>query len=312
MRKLLKAAVIGAGKMGSYHANILQNLEGVELCALVTKTKGSAKLKKKEYKVPVYNSCEELFSKHKLDFVTVSSPTIYHKIHAIKALKQGCHVLLEKPIAISTEEANDIIEAEERSGKKVMVGHIERCNPLVSMTKKLLDQEILGEIFLYEGVRSGKMPDNPTSDVLLDRGIHDFDLFNFLIHERLKEIDCVMFRRINRKYDDFAHITGGSINGIIFDYQTDWLRKVESRETLIVGRKGELKLDFMDKELTIFNDENPDGKSIKVDKDVNQLEVEIKTFIKCILKDEKVPIGTKEGISALEMYESCISCLTPN
>ena len=307
MKKSLKAAVIGAGKMGSYHANILKGLDVVELCALVTKTRESARIQEKEYKVPVYTSLVELFSKQKLDFVTVSSPTIYHKIHAIKALEQGCHVLLEKPIAIDTKEAHDIIEVERRSGRKVMVGHIERFNPVVLMTKRLLEKKALGEIFLYNGVRAGNLPENPTSDVLLDLGIHDFDLFNFLICEKILKISCEKYKKLNRQYDDVACISGKSVGGIVFNYQTDWLRKVSERETVIVGKEGELKLDFIEKELTMFNDESPDGHSIEIDKDVNQLEEEIKSFVKCILRDEKVPISTKDGLEALEMYEACMS-----
>lgn len=306
MRKSLKAAVVGAGKMGSYHANVLKSLSGVKLSALVTKTCKSARLKEKEYKVPVYTSLLKLFSNQKLDFVIISSPTIYHKAHTIEALENDCHVLLEKPIAVSIDEAKDIIEVEKRVRKKVMIGHIERFNPLVTMTKKLLNREILGEIFLYKGVRAGRVPEDPTSDVLLDLGIHDFDLFNFLITERFRKIDCSMYKKSNRKYHDFAHVMGESISGIVFDYQTDWLRKTENRETLIIGEKGELKMNFTNSEMVIFNDKNPEGKNTKVDKDVNKLEKEIKAFIKCILKDEKVPVGTKDGLASLEIYESCI------
>jgi len=306
MKKSLKAAVIGAGKMGSFHANILKSLPGVKLCALVTKTPTSARIKEKEYKIPVYTSLLKLFSKHELDFVVISSPTIYHKTHAIKALENNCHVLIEKPIAVSTAEAEDIIEVEKRVNKKVMIGHIERFNPLIKRAKKLIEKKVLGSIILYEAERSGTMPKSPKTDVLIDRGIHDFDLFNFLIHERLGKIDCLMQRKLNRKYDDFAQVRGESVNGTIFNYQTDWLRKDESRETIIIGDKGELKINFMNNKLSIFNDKNPEGKVMEVDKEVNKLEEEIKAFIKCILKDIKVPISTKEGLSALEIYEACI------
>lgn len=304
--KKLKAAVIGAGKMGSYHANIYKMLPDVSLCAVATQSTKSAKTKQAEFNVPAYTSVDYLFAKEQPDLVSIATPTSTHKQITIECLKAGAHVLLEKPIAQNLNAAKAIIRAEKKYKRKLMIGHIERFNPVVIRTKKLLKEKRLGKILLYSAIRSGKIRSHPPSDVLLDLGIHDLDLFRYLIGEKITSVYGRSSRKLSRKFGDFFTLVCET-KTTLFQLTTDWWRKSPQRETRIIGTKGELHLDFLNKELKLITEEAPAGKEIKIDKNVNQLEKEIKSFIRCIHKDSKPPISAQDGLKALELYEKCIN-----
>lgn len=304
-RKKLKAAVIGAGKMGSYHANIYNLLPDVTLCAVATKSTRSAKAKQVEFNVPAYTFVNSLLVKEQPDLVSIATPTSTHKEITIKCLKAGAHVLLEKPIAQDLKEAKAVIRAEKKYKRKVMIGHIERFNPIVVKTKKLLEEKRLGKILLYSAIRSGKIRPKPPSDVLLDLGIHDLYIFRYLTSEKVTMVYGKSSRKLNRKFDDFFTLICKTKSSTLFQLTTDWWRETPQRETRVIGTKGELYLNFVNKELTLLTEAEPTGKNLKVNKNVNQLEQEIKAFIRCIRRNTDSPIPTTEGLKALEFYLEC-------
>src|SRR5690606_4718350 len=129
--------------------------------------------------IPVYSTTEELFANHKVDIVSIASPTTTHKDLAIKAMKAGCHVLLEKPMALNKKHESEILAAAKKYKKTLMVGFIERFNPVAIKVKQLIEKGRLGKMLMYFAIRGGAAPARPTTDVMMDLGIHDIDLFKF-------------------------------------------------------------------------------------------------------------------------------------
>lgn len=302
----LRAAVIGAGKMGSYHANIYKGLKNITLCAVATKTKASAKLKEIEFDVPAHTSISTLLKKEHPNVVSITTPTSVHKEITIKCLKAGCHVLLEKPISTNLREARAIVNATKKYKRKVMMGHIERFNPVVTEAKKILRSKKLGRLLLYTAIRSGGMPQNPSTDVLLDLGFHDLDLFRYLTKAKITKVWGKSFRKRNRKFEDFFSLTCKTESSIVAQFTTDWWRQTSQRETKMIGTKGELHMDLQNKKLGYVSESGTEIREISIDTSINQLEVEIKYFIDCIKKNLKPPISVEEGLKVLELYTLCM------
>src|SRR5436189_5237851 len=109
--QLTKVAVIGAGAMGRNHLRVLNDLEGAELVALADAHEPTAQRSARPYGIPAYTDYKKLLDKEKPEAVVVAVPTIMHRDVALEVIKRGIHLLIEKPIAFSEEEALEIIEA---------------------------------------------------------------------------------------------------------------------------------------------------------------------------------------------------------
>jgi UDP-N-acetylglucosamine 3-dehydrogenase len=307
MNGVLKAVVIGVGKMGTYHAKILKSLPSTNLVGVWTKTKKTA-VSKKYLKTPIHTDLNLLLSDQKPDMAIIATPTSTHTKFAITCLQKGLHVLIEKPIAQNSTHAQKIINAANKSGKKVMIGHIERFNPVAQKAKKIISKNKLGKILVYSSTRAGKAPPNPTTSVLLDLGIHDIDLFSFLTNQSLKGAKILSHtdkKVLLKNQSDFATFTCQTSEKTIFHYQTDWLRTHPQRKTHIICQKGELWLDFFSKKLTLVSKKGT--KQIPINPNVNQLKKEILAFVNSIKKDTLPLVTALQAKQVLEFYKKVVS-----
>ena len=140
---MLKGCVIGVGAMGSNHVRVLHELqeEGkTKLVGIADVRENLVEEVAKKYGVKWFTDYERLLEE-KPDFVIVAVPTKFHRKVAEDAVKTGCHILVEKPIAHTISEAKKIVEIAEKEGVQLMVGHIERFNPVVQEVKERIGTE---------------------------------------------------------------------------------------------------------------------------------------------------------------------------
>jgi predicted dehydrogenase len=180
----LRVAVVGVGHLGRHHARILAALPGVELVAVVDTDRGRAE------QVAAAHGVRPLFSAAELDgvdAVTVAVPTDRHREVAEPLLAAGVPVLVEKPMARTLAEADEMIAAAERSGALLAVGHTERFNPAVAAARPLLKDPRFVEVH-----RLGAFPDRSLDiDVVFDLMIHDLDIVLSLVPAEVDAIEAV-------------------------------------------------------------------------------------------------------------------------
>ncbi len=126
----LRVLVVGCGNMGASHATAYHNLEGFEICGLVSTGKSKERLNEKlggQY--PLYNDYDEALAATQPDAVCISTYPDTHEEFAVKAFEKGCHVFIEKPVADSVEGAERVVAAANKAGKKLVVGYILRHHP---------------------------------------------------------------------------------------------------------------------------------------------------------------------------------------
>jgi predicted dehydrogenase len=197
----IKVAVIGAGSFGKNHARAYHELQNeglpVELVAVVDADINRANEHASKYSVPAYSSVEELLRRSKPDAASVAVPTIHHAAVARQLMEAGVDVLIEKPIAATLAQADEILTLAAKHNRVGMVGHLERFNPAVRATVPLLNHPMFFEVHRL----SVFTPRALDVDVVLDLMIHDIDIVLSFVNSPVKELRSVGLPILSPKVD---------------------------------------------------------------------------------------------------------------
>jgi predicted dehydrogenase len=191
----VRAAVVGVGYLGRFHAMKYRALPDVDLVGVVDIRRDRAEQVAQELDAEAHEHHRAIIGK--VDVVTVAVPTTEHHLVARQLMKEGIHVLVEKPICASLEEAEDLVDTAKRSGVILQVGHLERFNPVVQALKKRLNAPLFLEchrISPYPG-RGADV------DVVLDLMIHDIDLLLDFLKAEVVRVDAVGVPILTSRYD---------------------------------------------------------------------------------------------------------------
>ena len=183
---MVNIAIIGSGFVADIHASIYKRIDTVKIVAFSDIVKERAKSLAQKYGSRYYTNNEEIFSNEKIDCIDICTPPFAHAELAIKAAEHKKHILTEKPIALSIEEAERAIEAIDKNGVKAMSGHVLRFWPEYMKTKDILDNGELGKPLNVACHRLIVTPDwnpsrwwideNKSGGVAVEVLIHDLDI----------------------------------------------------------------------------------------------------------------------------------------
>ncbi|HET7217597.1 MAG TPA: Gfo/Idh/MocA family oxidoreductase [Vicinamibacterales bacterium] len=194
-RQPLRVAVVGVGHLGKHHARILAALEGASLTAVVDKLPERAAEIAAAHGTRALSDSRELIGQ--VDAVTVAVPTELHREIALPFLERGIAVLVEKPMARSLAEADEMIAAARASGATLAVGHTERYNPAVAAVLPLVTSPRFIEVH-----RLGVFPERSLDiDVVFDLMIHDLDVILSLVRSDVTSVEAVGVPVLTPRYD---------------------------------------------------------------------------------------------------------------
>lgn len=184
----MRVAIIGCGGMGSHHFHIYKSMQDVEVVAVVDIDLERTQAMTGQAGIRVYRTLEDLFAKEQVAIISVCTPSYMHREHAVAAMEAGCHVLCEKPISLTVEDAAEMIEASKRCSVQFMVGHVIRFWPEYVVLKELFINKTYGELRHAEFSRISEMPRwsdwfkdrNLSGGAPLDFHIHDTDFIQYL------------------------------------------------------------------------------------------------------------------------------------
>jgi predicted dehydrogenase len=250
-RPLLRGAVLGLGMMGRHHARLLQSTEGVRFAGAVDP--GGDRYGAVTGKGLVYGDVSGLLAASPPDFAVIAVPTEEHVDAARKLADAGVHILIEKPLAATVEDAREIIRVCEAAGVRAAVGFVERCNPaLVELRRRVRDGQ-LGEVFLIATERVGPFP-NRIRDVgvVKDLATHDLDLVRWVGGARIERLAAQTQHRMGREHEDLVLVTGRLESSVSFNTIVDWLSPAKVRKTRVLGERGMLVADTLTSDLTFY------------------------------------------------------------
>jgi predicted dehydrogenase len=300
----LKTAVIGVGSLGRHHArNYAEIAAGgqTEFVGVCDSNAENARAIADQNSCNYFTDWRELLDK--VDAVSIVTPTETHCEIACAFLEKGVHVLVEKPIALSLEEADKMIETAEKSGAKLMVGHLERYNPAMVALRPYITKPLYFEIH-----RVSPFPDRSLDvDVVLDVMIHDLDAIQWLVGENVKvsEIRAVGIPVISDKVDA-ANARIEFENGTVANITASRIGTEKIRKTRFYQTNSYVVLDYASKFASVTS-LAPNAVHPLLGISVNRLEIndveplrsEIEAFLDCILDDKTPPITAHDGRRAL-------------
>lgn len=237
MNRPLRVGTVGAGSLGYHHIRILRDLPGVEFAGFAEVKNERAAAVAADLGVKYFQSLESLLEV--TDAITVVVPTINHHAVARIALELGKHVLIEKPLASTLEEADDLLAIAARTGAIIQTGHVERFNRAIRAALPFID--------VPRFIESDRLaPFNPRGSdvaVVLDLMIHDIDLVRTLVGGHVVELSAVGVPVLTPSVDIAnARLTFGT--GAVANITASRVSRDRMRKIRIFQRSGYLSLDL--------------------------------------------------------------------
>jgi predicted dehydrogenase len=234
---LPRLGVAGTGSLGFHHARIARDLPGARMQGFFEPRPERAQEVSDTLGIVAFDTLEGLLDQ--VDALIIATPTTTHLDVAEKALARGIHVFIEKPIAPSLDEADQILDAADRGGAMVQVGHVERFNTAVVAARPYLDQPLF-----IESHRLAPFTERGTDvAVVLDLMIHDVDLVGSLVGSRIQQIDATGVPVLTSSVD-IANARISYENGAVANLTASRVSAEKLRKIRIFQRSGYLSLDL--------------------------------------------------------------------
>jgi predicted dehydrogenase len=245
-----RVAVVGTGVMGRNHARVLNELAGVDLVGVADSNVDAACQVAAHHSTRGYGSLKELLEKERPDAVTIAVPTENHHEAVLEALAAGCHVLVEKPIAATLAQADELVAAAKAAKRVLAVGHIERYNPAVLELKRRLDDGQLGRVYQFDAQRLGPFPQRIRDvGVVIDLATHDLDLMRFLTGSEIVRVYAETRRKVHTTREDMVSGLLRLADGSVGLLQINWLTPTKIRQMTVTGERGMFRADYLTQDL---------------------------------------------------------------
>lgn len=320
---MIRAAVIGVGAIGKHHTRVYNALEDVELVAVADPDEARRLAVARRYKVAAYVDHEDLLAHERLDVVSIAVPTVFHHNVALAALERGVHTLVEKPIASTVEEAQDIINLAAARGLTLMVGHIERFNPAVAELKRRLANGELGRVFQVHARRLSPFP-NYVRDVgvVIDLATHELDIMRYLLGSEIERVYAEIGRKVHEQHEDMLSGLVRFENDVVGVLDINWLTPTKVRELRITGERGMFLVDYLNQDLYFYENSQAPSRwdtmalfkgveegnvlKIRVSK-IEPLEAELRAFVSAVASRSRPAVTGADGLRALALARLLIA-----
>ncbi|MEM2910949.1 MAG: Gfo/Idh/MocA family oxidoreductase [Candidatus Bathyarchaeia archaeon] len=302
--KKLGVAVIGTGFWGRNHARVFKELEETELLAVCDIDAVKAKSTSKQFGVEAYTSSGRMLRRADVEAVSICTWSTSLAKEALKALKAGKHVLVEKPMAANSRQAEKLIKIAEKEQLHLTVGFLMRFIPGIQFIKNAVENKTIGELVCATAKRVSQWPERIGDvGVVKDLAIHDIDMMRYLFNDDPVAVYAKTGNMKHKKFEDYAHIMltfKESRNAFI---ESNWLTPYKTRMLVVTGSEAIAKLDYITQELTIENAKETIQPRLPWQE---PLKLELKHFAKCILGKEKPLITGIDGLHAIKIAEAAL------
>ena len=296
----LKCAVIGVGYLGRFHAQKYQALEDCDLFAVCDSNKNAVTSVAQELNVQPIMDYKNLFGL--VDAVSIAVSTQAHYAIAKDCLQHGIHVLIEKPITTTLEQADELIAIAAAQNLKLQVGHMERFNSARVALTEYLDRPL----FIDSQRLAPFTPRGADVNVILDLMIHDIDLIQTMVNSPITHIDAHGSPVLSSSID-IANARITFENRCVANVVASRVSFKTERKTRIFQKNSYISVDYHLKKISIFKQGDGelfpgiasiDQKNIAIETNDALLD-EIKAFVMCIHHNTQPPVSGLQGRDAL-------------
>ncbi len=297
----LRCAVIGAGYLGRFHAQKYAGFADCDLVGVADPSPEARQQLQSELGVPGFPDHRDLLGR--VDAVSIATPTVLHHAVARDFLEAGTHVLVEKPITATADEARELIAIAGRRGLVLQVGHLERFNPVI--------RAVAGELVAPRFIESNRLapfkPRGTDVSVVLDLMIHDIDLIEHIVHSPIESIDAIGAPVFTDEID-IANARIRFANGCVANVTASRISLKAERRLRVFQSDAYLSIDLQQKLLTTVRRPSSlgDGGLPKVDLEERSfdqgdaLQDEIRSFVDAVRDGGRPIVSGEDGLRALE------------
>lgn len=311
----LKLGIIGAGHLGKIHIRLAKEIDTIHLVGFYDSDPAVRESVSAEYGVRPYAQPEDLIND--VEAVVIVTPTFAHFEYASKAIRQGKHVFVEKPITSTVPEAKDLCKLADESNTILQVGHVERFNPAF-----LAAQDFIRQPAFIESHRLAQFnPRGTDVSVIYDLMIHDIDIILCTVKSRVKKVHASGVAVISDT-PDICNARVEFENGCTANLTASRMSMKNMRKTRFFQRDFYIGVDFLEKKSeilqlkTVEGEEDPfsviiDPGNGKPKKQVsinipspqpnNAIKEELTAFARAIRKETPVVVSGYDGLYALEV-----------
>lgn len=299
----LNAAVVGCGSWGRNHARVYSELPNVNLVAVADTAPATAKEVAEKYRAKPYTEPARLLEDQEIQLVSICTPTITHAAIALQAIECGKHVLVEKPMTDTVQEAKTLINAAKKQGVHLTVGFVERFNPAVQEACRRIAADEIGDVILAHTRRLSQRPLRIGDvGVIKDLAIHDIDVASALFNEEPRTVYATA-GSIAHQFEDYANINIGYPGNRTAFIETNWLTPKKVRQLNITGTRGIITVDYITQELAVEDNRQLTQPHIPYQE---PLYLELRAFAESIINDTPPPVTGEDGLKALKICEAAL------
>ncbi|MDR3272028.1 MAG: Gfo/Idh/MocA family oxidoreductase [Flavobacteriaceae bacterium] len=311
---MLKAGLAGAGHLGKIHLKLLQQSSKYELVGFYDTDTENGKRLEAEFGYQFFDDFDDLLSK--IEVLDVVTPTFAHFEYAKKAIINGKHFFIEKPITASWEEAEQIIRLSKKYGVKGQVGHVERFNPAFIACLPYIHNPMFLEIHRLAEFN----PRGTDVPVVLDLMIHDLDIVLSLVPSKIKKIHASGVAVVSRT-PDIANARIEFENGCVANVTTSRISMKNMRKSRFFQKDAYISIDFLAKKAEIIRmkdaPENPQPFDMIIEngnggkkqilfqypeiKENNAILAELESLADSIENNTSVKVSLEQGAEALQV-----------
>jgi predicted dehydrogenase len=300
----VRAAVVGVGRLGSLHAAKYAALEGVKLAYVVDVDRERAASTAARFGATALTDYRALDGK--VGAVTVASPSVTHHEIASHLLAAGCDVLLEKPMATTVGEAQELATLAERAGRILQIGHLERFNPAIVHLRSIVN----GPRFI-ECHRLAPFTERGTDvDVILDLMVHDLDVILSLTPAEALSVEAVGVAVLTDRID-VANARVRFEGGLIANLNTSRVAPRRERKIRFFQPDAYISLDYEARRLQVYRKNPPPPGSTYPEISARQIDLgegdpladEVASFVTAVRTRAAAAVTARDGLRVMELIE---------
>lgn len=314
----VRVGLAGLGTMGRNHLRNLVGRDDAELVAVADPSDAAltAALATGGDRMRGFSDPIAMLREAELDALVVAVPTTQHFPVAMSALAQGVAVLVEKPIAATNVEGQQLIRAADEHETLLQVGHIERFNPAIRELSTRLRRGQLSRIHSIKTIRGGPLPERIRDvGVAIDLATHDIDIMCHLLGERPVRVYGERSRQVHTAHEDLLYGLLSFPSGIVGLLDVNWLTPEKQRKVIVLGAEGMFQVDYLTQSLTFTRGTSelaPEyldgyaptfaGETVTLPVTAAEpLRLELDAFLAAVREGGPSPVSGSDGLNALSL-----------
>ncbi|MFB0500917.1 MAG: Gfo/Idh/MocA family oxidoreductase [Candidatus Bathyarchaeia archaeon] len=295
-------AVVGTGSWGQNHVRVYNELPETKLVGVCDVNPEKVQAVAEKFDVKGYTDSGKLLKREDVEAVSICVWSTKLAEEAVKALEAGKHVLVEKPMASSVQQAEKIVELARRNDLRLMVGFIERFNGVQGF-KEAIDRGKIGILVSATARRLSKWPERIGDvGVVKDMAIHDIDVMRHIFTEDPIAVYANAGNLNHRKFEDYAQITLTFEDEKTAFIEANWLTPHKIRRLIATGSEAIVSLNYLTHEISFETEEETQTRNHSEE----PLKLELRHFASCVSDDKEPLVTGVDGLKALLIAETAL------